>query len=72
MNSRTNSLDTHQKETLSAAILQLKAEPANVVSEPLSLFALSTAPLDTPSAPADSAALSRRVEALCGSCSLWL
>jgi hypothetical protein len=62
------SSDSAQQETLSAAILQLKAESANVVSEPLSLFALSTTSLDTPSAPADSAALSRRVEALCASC----
>ena len=60
--------DSAQQETLSAAILQLKAESANVVSEPLSLFALSATSLDTPSAPVDSAALSRRVEALIASC----
>jgi len=60
--------DSAQQETLSAAILQLKAESANVVSEPLSLFALSATSFDTPSAPVDSAALSRRVEALCASC----
>jgi hypothetical protein len=39
--------DSAQQQTLSAAILQLKAESANAASEPLSLFALSTTSLDT-------------------------
>ena len=39
--------DSAQQQTLSAAILQRKAESANAASEPLSLLALSTTSLDT-------------------------
>ena len=57
-----------QQDMLSAAILQLKSESEDEVSEPLSLFALSTSSPNLSPAPVDSADLSRRVRALCASC----
>jgi hypothetical protein len=58
------SIESTQREMLSAAMLQLKAESEIAASEPLSLFALTTSSPSIPYLLADSADLSHRVDAL--------
>jgi hypothetical protein len=58
------SIESTQREMLSAAILQLKAESEIASPEPLSLFALSISSPSIPYLLADSADLSHRVDAL--------
>jgi hypothetical protein len=63
----SKSLESTQRDLLSAAVHRLKTESENVVTEPLTLFALGTSISDSPYAPVDSADLSRRVEVLSAS-----
>ena len=65
----SKSLESTQRDLLSAAVHKLKTESEKVVTDPLTLFALGTSISDSPYAPVDSADLSRRVEVLSASCS---